>query len=405
MPREILELREEEDCLISIDDLDRTSARSIYDLYNGKVSISEPTFASPDNYTLRSKGYIGHLPINNDFLIKISPKVPVSNIFGMLEYAYNLESFKIFEDQTGVASVDDIFEKLASILAKRVLTRVRKGLYRDYIEKEGALNYLRGRCLLLKSFRNSMRGAVRLECEYEENTADLDENRILAWTLYNIPRMQLNRDDVRREVKRAYRALAGAVSVSRIEPRDCISRFYNRLNDDYRPMHGLCRFFLEHCGPGIELGGRDFIPFLLYMPNLFQSFVANWMNVNLPAGLRVVAQYSTNFDDTGRFSFDIDLVLIEVGTERVLAVLDTKYKRPDKPGNADISQVVTYALHMNTQNAFLVYPSHQTESVNVSIGSDYKVNVRSIVFDISHDIEAAGRQMIDELLGHISYYH
>ena len=98
------------------------------------------------------------------------------------------------------------------------------------------------------------------------------------------------------------------------------------------------------------------------------------MNVNLPAGLRVVAQYSTNFDDTGRFSFDIDLVLIEVGTERVLAVLDTKYKRPDKPGNADISQVVAYALHMNTQNAVLVYPSHQTESVNVSIGSDYNLN-------------------------------
>lgn len=403
MSQKIIAFREEQDHLIHKDDIDISTARTIYEQFGSKIKILEPGFSRPDHYLLRSLGYVGYFPIDDEVTLKIEPKVPLSTIFGMLEYAYKLESFKMLEGHIGVEAIEDIYERLALILAKQVLDRARKGLYRDYIEKDGSLTHLRGRCNILKSYSNSMRGGVRLECEYEENTADLEDNRILAWTLYRVPKLPFKRDDIRRKVKQAYRSLSSAVEITSVDAKACVGRCYHRLNEDYEPMHGLCRFFLEHCGPGMEVGDRDFIPFILSMPYLFQSFVANWLNQHLPTGLRIEQQYKTCFDDEGRFSFDIDLVLMEVGTERVLAVLDTKYKMGAKPSSDDIAQIVAYAVHMNTQNGFLIYPSVDTTAVELPLGKDISINVRSLVFDLSSDLEAAGTVMLDKLLACLNY--
>lgn len=42
-----------------------------------------------------------------------------------------------------------------------------------------------------------------------------------------------------------------------------MGRFYNRLNQDYEPMHGLCWFFLENIGPTHEQGEHTILPFLV----------------------------------------------------------------------------------------------------------------------------------------------
>jgi len=40
-------------------------------------------------------------------------------------------------------------------------------------------------------------------------------------------------------------------------------------------MHRICRLFLERLGPKIKAGERLFLPFMLYMPKLFETFVPN----------------------------------------------------------------------------------------------------------------------------------
>ena len=239
-----------------------------------------------------------------------------------------------------------------------------------------------------------MFGQLRLVCEYEEHTGDLDDNRILAWTLYILPRLGLQREEARRQVRQALRAVAGVVETRRMEWRDCIHRFYHRLNEDYRPLHGLCRFFLEHCGPGIDIGEHNFLPFVVNMPNLFQSFVAKWLQANLPSNVRIDTQYRAELDYSGSLAFKIDIVLTDVTTSRVLAVLDTKYKRKLESEEADIEQIVAYAVRMQTQNAFLVYPSTTTRSVSLNVGD---IHVRSVIFDIGTNLDEAGSLFLDRL--------
>ena len=68
-------------------------------------------------------------------MIVVKPKVPIASIFGMLEVAYKLKSFKIVEGETAVQSLEELYQRVASILAQRVNDRCRKGLYRTTSEK------------------------------------------------------------------------------------------------------------------------------------------------------------------------------------------------------------------------------------------------------------------------------
>ena len=52
--------------------------------------------------------------------------MPVENIFRMLEYAYNVP-FKQTDELVECETLEDYFERLASVLAKRVLDRGRRG--------------------------------------------------------------------------------------------------------------------------------------------------------------------------------------------------------------------------------------------------------------------------------------
>jgi hypothetical protein len=79
------------------------------------------------------------------------------------------------------------------------------------------------------------------------------------------------------QVRRAFRNLIGNVSLGPKSARDCVGRFYHRLNDDYQPMHGLARFLIEHSGPSAHAGEHEFLPFAVEMPTLFEAFVAEWL--------------------------------------------------------------------------------------------------------------------------------
>jgi 5-methylcytosine-specific restriction enzyme subunit McrC len=392
---QVIKLIEEEDLSIPRVDIDENLISLLWQSHKERIDIEFPSIINNSCYQLRSKGCIGQIPVSPEFMLRILPKVPLNSIFCMLEYAYNLKSFQFLEGVAEVESIADLFERLVSILAKKVLNRVRKGLYSGYQKHYECLQFQRGRILIAPTIRAMRRGSAQLECEYEEHTADLIDNQILAWTLYQLPRFGLKREDVRRQVRQAYHALVSAVTLSPITPRDCIKSFYHRLNDDYQPMHSLCRFFLEQCGPGIETGSYSFIPFLLNMPRLFESFVAEWLKLNTPTGTHISPQYRADLDQKGNFFFRIDLVLSDIKSGKILAVLDTKYKRDTKPSAEDIQAIVAYAAAVETNNAFLIYPSSKTEEINIPVG---KINVSSLGFDISQDLDHAGSIFFEKLV-------
>ena len=194
----VIELTEETPALLAPDAITQDEALAVHKRFGAQVTVSLPTILTENRYEFRPSGYVGQLPVSNDLLLRINPKIPITNIFGMLEYAYDLKSFKLFDGVVDVDVIEDLFERLASILARRVLDRVRKGLYSSYLKEQDELPFVRGRIAIAPTVRGMLRGATTLHVQYEEHTVDVEDNRILAWTLYCLRKLPMKRQSVQR---------------------------------------------------------------------------------------------------------------------------------------------------------------------------------------------------------------
>ena len=308
----------------------------------------------------------------------------------MLDYAYNLK-IKFPEGQIQCQFLEQAYETLANILAQKILERCRKGLYRDYLPKTERLAYIRGRVDLRSAIQKPW--DVKLKCDYHEQTGDIEDNQILAWTLFIIGRSGLCGESVSSTVRKAFHALQGFVTLKHFKSEACIDRTYHRLNQDYQLLHALCRFFLDNTGPSHEIGDREMLPFLIDMAKLYEQFVAEWLNANTPKGFFVKQQHRVTHDQN--YSDRIDLLLCDIATSKVRYVLDTKYKAPDKVASNDIHQIVAYANALNCQNAILIYPQNLKQPLDIKHGD---IQVRSLTFSLDSDLHEAGETFLKSLL-------
>ncbi|MDF0556707.1 restriction endonuclease [Kamptonema sp. UHCC 0994] len=362
----------------------------IYDNYAKEIEIEFPNRKTKDKWHLKSKGIVGNIPITPEFHIIIQPKVPIENLFGMLDYAYKF-NINFPKGQIKSESLEQVYERLANILAKKIIERCCKGLYRDYLPKTEKLPYIRGRLDIRQAVQKPWE--VKLKCHYNEQTSDIEDNQILAWTLFIIGRSGLCGELVSSKVRKAFHTLQGIVTIKSFTSQACIDRNYHRLNQDYQLLHALCRFFLENTGPSHEKGDREMVPFLINMANLYEEFVAEWLNVNTPKGFFVQQQHRFIHDQN---YFDIiDLVLGDIETRKVQYVLDTKYKVPDKVASSDIHQIVAYANAVNCQNAILIYPQNLKQPLDIITGD---IRVRSLTFSLDSNLNEAGKTFLTSLL-------
>ncbi|MEZ2321528.1 MAG: McrC family protein [Microcoleus sp.] len=387
---QIIKLTEYELRILDRDSIPESVGKKIHHHYDKEIEIEFPNPKTQDKWHLKSQGKVGNIPITPEFHIFIRPKVPINNIFGMLEYAYKLQ-IKFPIGQIQCQFLEQAYERLANILAQKILERCRKGLYRDYLSKTERLAYIRGRVDLRSALQKPW--DVKLKCHYNEQTGDIEDNQILAWTLFIIGRSGLCGELVSSTVRKAFHALQGFVTLKPFKSEACIDRTYHRLNQDYQLLHALCRFFLDNTGPSHETGDREMLPFLIDMANLYEKFVAEWLKANTPKRFKVEEQYPVKHD---KDYFDrIDLLLCDIATSKVLYVLDTKYKAPDTVESDDRHQIVAYANALKCQNAILVYPQNLKQPLDIK---NDDIRVRSLTFSLDSDLHEAGETFLKSLL-------
>jgi 5-methylcytosine-specific restriction enzyme subunit McrC len=389
----VIELEEYVPVLYAQDDIPQAVGRALWDNYRNQVAVDAPSFKNDYQWQLTAQGWVGYIPLTADVALTLKPKVALGSLFGMLEYAYRLKSFRFLDGLADFESLEEFYERLANVLARRVLDRSRKGLYRAYLPLTDELPYVRGRMDMRRLVETPW--SVRPRCRFEEHTADLEENQLLHWTLWRITRSGVCTERVLPTVRCAYRALKGFVSVQPFTAQACMGRLYNRLNDDYQPMHALCRFFLEQTGPSHRMGDHKMLPFLVDMARLYELFVAEWLKAKLSGDLVLKPQERVYIGQGGRLYFQVDLLLVDATTGEARCVLDTKYKAPDTPAEDDIAQVVAYAEATGCQEAVLVYPKAVPALKEARIGGK---RVRTLTFSLEGDLEEAGNVFLRDLL-------
>jgi len=261
--------------------------------YAAQIHIEPPSVFNATQWTLTPQGWVGYIPLNADLSLHLRPRVPLDTLFGMLEVAYRLRSFRFLDGAMPCTSLAEFYERWAHILAQRVLDRARRGLYRGYVAREEALPYVTGRLDVQALARKPW--DTHVHCVYETHTADVADNQILAWTLRHILHSGLCTERTLPMIRQAYRVLRGAITPTPSTAQECVGRLYQRLNFDYQPLHALCRFILEHSGPSHQMGARTVLPFLVNMPRLYELFVAEWLRQHLPPEMRLESQERVTF--------------------------------------------------------------------------------------------------------------
>jgi 5-methylcytosine-specific restriction enzyme subunit McrC len=307
----------------------------------------------------------------------------------MIEVAYDLESLHFLPGLVHVTSLPQIYTRLARLLAQRILARYQRGLYRAYLPVQETAPYVRGR-IHTAALAETLPTAT-VASSYHQLTTDVDENRILTWTLYTILRSGLCSGETLFLVQRAYRLLTAQSTLMPVSVDSCRGRAYTRLNQDYAPLHALCAFFLDQSGPGHTIGNQTMIPFLVDMARLYEQFVAAWLKRRLAPTHRVATQVHTPV--SGDLHFTIDLV-ISAGRQRW--VVDTKYKVPAAgPEAADVAQVLAYAQVQGAQEAVLVYPAPIPLPLD---GTVRGIRLRTLSFQLDSNLDVAGESLVAALL-------
>ena len=388
----ILHLVEYESRFLPQSDLTEEEAHKLYLQFGDKIAVEWPTPKTGNRWQLTSLGWVGFIPIGEGRGISLQPKVSLENLFRMLEHAYDLRSFKLLEGLYDCESIRDFYERLATILAKRLLDRARQGLYTTYKEEEDHLSFIRGRIDILGLARKPSKATVL--CHYEDHTIDVEDNQIVAWTLYTILRSGICADRTIPILRKAERVLRHSVSLQPFSDFDCIGRDYNRLNMDYEILHKLCRFFLENTGPTQNLGDRSMVPFLVDMARLFELFVARWLNQSLAEQYLLKSQETFTIGEKGALKMVMDLVIYDRQSRLPLCVLDTKYKARNTVSNDDYNQAVAYADAAGCKNAILIYPKELDYPFDEKAGA---IRVKTAVFDIGSDLDQAGKKLMERL--------
>jgi len=368
-------------------ELSQADGLALWQEFRGAVEVGFPSPVTDDEWQLTAKGYVGQIPIGETSAIRITPRVPVANIFRMWEVAYQVK-FHWLDDAMMVSSLEEFYSELARHLGEGVLRRERQGLNKSYVERTDLLPFVRGRVDLREAIAKPWQ--TGLVCEFDEHTADIEDNQLLMSALRVAGQTAACNERARTVVRSAYWKLQRTITLQRFPADACLNRHYDRLNADYEPLHFLCHFVLDHAGPTHLTGSRSLRSFLVSMPLLFERFVAEWLSKQRPAGYHIRQRVPIPIQ--AAIDFIPDIAIYRGDT--AVAVIDTKYKLDETPSSGDVQQVVAYAEALNCRDAILLFPRKSAPQLDVPVGN---VRVRSLAFPLDGDLNDAGKSLIDQL--------
>lgn len=353
----------------------------------------EPSLGSEGRYDLTPDQRVGLVCLPR-LVVEVRPKVPMSSVLFLLSHGCDAASW--FEQQPEFSHDLDLVEMVAIMLARLVQQATRRGLLNGYQCEDEALQAPRGRILFDEQIRRRLGRSPPIEVRHDVFTSDILENRLLLAALRAMSRIRLRSAAAKRELVRAQR-LFGSVTRLDFEPASVPAVLFTRLNAHYQPAISLASFVLRSASLDLGVGGARGSAFLIDMNIAFERFVRSTLRAALgveaarfPERPRLV-----HLDEAGVVPLKPDLCLLEGG--RIVWVGDAKYKRLPVGGyrNADLYQLLAYAVALNLPGGTLVYAADEGTAAADHLVVHAGKRLRVVAFDLAAPRSALLRQIQD----------
>lgn len=285
-----------------------------------------------------------------------SSRIPVKNIFYML--AYVIPDLQ----EGGYADVEaERFERihdlLALLLSRAIARQVKRGLQREYTDRQETLATLRGHLEMRETMRHQVARRRLLHCEYDELSENCLPNRILKTALQLLVRHEDLDATLRGELLKLLRVFS---AIDTVDPRTVhwSGLRHPRGNPGMRVLMSLCRLLFE----GLLMTTREgHLRLRSWLPNmqlhaLYEQFILSYFKKEfsqIGACADHVSWALPHGEAPGLLpAMKTDITLRHGG--KVL-VIDAKYYRrilvsnmggPDKLRSAHLYQIFSYVKNM-----------------------------------------------------------
>ena len=332
---------------------------------------------------VRPAGFIGSMRLSDERLLRVTTKVPITNVLGLVSLAYRSMAVPVAVGKTLLADSSPL-DWLAMLLVFEIEALLQRNLRQGYVEVEEDLPYIRGRIDFHRQVTTWSQPGLT-PCRFADLSLDTAENRVLRATLESLLTQRLLpvlRDRVH--------VLADMLTGVTVVPMSGVlfgSVRVTRLNRSYEPALELCRIYFENAGVEEGDGSVAAPAFFFPMEKVFEKAVANFLTDRLP-GVRAQTGGSLAAvagEPAHRFSYTPDIV---IGDPPRL-VLDTKYSKAEAVNeygglsfkNQHAYQIVFYALALGCPG-ILIYPKDDRD-----VDATYEIEGQQFTF-LTLDLQA-----------------
>ena len=257
----------------------------------------------------------------------------------------------------------DILHYYLQLLAGELERLLRGGLAKAYHPRLGNRTALRGRLLIGKHLTENLLHRERFYVADTTYDRLHPLNQILRQALQLAWRLAVQPDLRNRLAELNLRF--PALPELRITPGLFDRLRYDRRTEAYRPAMGIARLLLLNFHPDLQSGRNDVLALLFNMNQLWEGFLRHSLRRYLPEGYTVhesgKVTYWTGSGPIGGAVLKPDIMIQREG--KLVAILDAKWKRHERPGASDLQQLFTYSRHFSERGGLehvervaLVYP-------------------------------------------------
>ena len=251
--------------------------------------------------------------------------IKVQNIYYMLAYAFQV-LHQVSYLKVATEEFENIADLLAAILGKGISNQIRRGLGREYINKQECLYSPVGRIDISTSLKQQTLLKRQLVCDFDEFTENAYINQILKTTAL----LLLRSEEVKTERKKTLRGILLYFSnVDELDPLRIkwLAIRYHRNNATYKMLINICYMVVAGMLLTEQEGKKQLGRFMddQHMHRLFERFVLEYYRKHYPHYSVSAAQIDWTTDD-GMIDFlpvmQTDITLEYAGKT---LIIDTKY--------------------------------------------------------------------------------
>ena len=384
---------------------------------------------------IQARGWVGVIPLNDEFTLHVTPRVPINNMARLLSTINHTPRvlpglLRTYETQTG------IYPSLIALYAASIRTEVERislrGLLRRYERREQDLAPPRGRIAVSRTVQKSLpRNSPYVSTSYFERTTDIPENRTLlaavAWLAHFAARNSATLPvKERRTILRDLNATGHLLNGVGTDPRqrflkDPVVTGHRSLPADRRDYRGALDLALTILGQQAVVidrpGGRmQMESLLIKMDDVFEDYLREVLRRtairdawpvevlngnNPPPGGAKSTVFPAQSDDSVETKPDIILRRLNVTPKSNAVAIDVKYKAAGKQVDRQyLEQVFTYGLAYGATTLVIMQPygSKGGKAGLRRVGTVGGFTVYVYAIDLAADLDVEEANLCKEML-------